>query len=378
MATNNQAPAVSTEKQDIRVLLQSDKVKNAITAVVGKSMSPDRLCRLMVTAVNKSPLLAKCDQMSVLGAFMAAASLGLEPNTPLGHAYLIPYKKGGWGNIPESYECQFIIGYKGFVKIASDSGVNVIAGAIHENDYFEYMQGSESFLKYKINLSGERGPLIGAFAYSKFDNGTEVATVLPLSEIHKIRSKSETYAALVRNLANSKNDQERAKNQKKLDETPWVLWEDDMSIKSVIKKHAKALPLGSAKLAAAAELDSLQDGGAGINLASFASEKGANDLKDGVIDSYAETIPEHEDDDAPQGNQQQEQQQARTTKADDVLAGKGSTGSTRATNKNKQQPEQVAETTKPQTQPIQQNVLNNGDGDDSMPFADDDNDFSAR
>lgn len=47
--------------------------------------------------------------MSFLSAMMNAAQLGLEPNTPLGQAYLILFKNKG------VFECQFQIGYKGLI-----------------------------------------------------------------------------------------------------------------------------------------------------------------------------------------------------------------------------------------------------------------------
>ena len=39
-----------------------------------------------------------------MGAMMQAAQLGVEPNTPLGQAYLIPYRNHG------RLECQFQLG----------------------------------------------------------------------------------------------------------------------------------------------------------------------------------------------------------------------------------------------------------------------------
>ena len=155
------------------------------------------------------------------------------------------------------------------------------------------MVGSDSFLRYRINLDTERGGLIGAFAYSKTDVG-EMATVLPLSELHKIRSRSETFNALERNLQNAGNQGERDKAAKKLAETPWVMWEDDMAIKSAIKKHAKLLPMGNAALSLAVELDSQSDAGV-IDLAAVSDADAALAMvNDGEIPRAAELI-EHEE-----------------------------------------------------------------------------------
>lgn len=292
-AGNSQAPA--QQRAPLLAMLDSDRVKQGIAAVVGKHMSPERMCRLMVNAVHKTPTLLQCDPKTVLGAFMTSAALGLEPNTPQGLAYLIPYKKrvkkgNQW---VDSYDCQFQIGYKGLITLAGRAGIQIQAGAVHKGDLFDYMVGSESFLRYRINLDVDRGDLIGAFAYSKTEVG-EMATVLPLSELHKIRSRSETFNALERNLQSAQNPGDRDKAAKKLAETPWVMWEDDMAIKSAIKKHAKLLPMGNAALSLAVELDSQSDAGA-IDLAAVSdAETALAMVNDGEIPRAAELI-EHEE-----------------------------------------------------------------------------------
>ncbi|WP_405124306.1 recombinase RecT [Pseudomonas alloputida] len=293
--TDNQNAPAQRQRPALLDMLDSDRVKQGIAAVVGKHMSPERMCRLMVNAVHKTPALLQCDPKTVLGAFMTSAALGLEPNTPQGLAYLIPYKKrvkkgNQW---VDSYDCQFQIGYKGLITLAGRAGIQIQAGAIHKGDLFDYMVGSDSFLRYRINLDTERGGLIGAFAYSKTEVG-EMATVLPLSELHKIRSRSETFNALERNLQNAGNQGERDKAAKKLAETPWVMWEDDMAIKSAIKKHAKLLPMGNAALSLAVELDSQSDAGV-IDLAAVSDADAALAMvNDGEIPRAAELI-EHEE-----------------------------------------------------------------------------------
>ena len=75
-------------------------------------MTPERFTRMALSALNTTPKLIECTPMSFLAALMNAAQLGLEPNTPLGQAYLIPYKNKG------VMECQFQIGYKGLIDLS--------------------------------------------------------------------------------------------------------------------------------------------------------------------------------------------------------------------------------------------------------------------
>lgn len=289
---SSSAPAPRSTQPQIIQLLDSEKVKKGIAAVVGKNMSAERMTKLMVNAIHKTPALMQCDPKTVLGAFMTSAALGLEPNTPQGLAYLIPYKRrvkqgNSW---VDAYDCQFQIGYKGFITLAGRCGIQIAAGAIHQGDVFDYMVGSENFLRYRVNLEGERGGLIGAFAYSKTEHG-ELATVLPLSELMKIRGKSETFSALERNVRNAANANDRMKAEQKLADTPWVMWEDDMASKSAIKKHAKMLPLGMA-LSVAAELDSQSDAGV-LDLSAMADPDMAGAMiNDGYVPTQAPREPE--------------------------------------------------------------------------------------
>lgn len=78
------------------------QVRKALPSI----MTPERFTRIVVTAIQTNPLLAKCSPASFLNAMMNSAQLGLEPNTPLGQAYLIPY----WNTKANGYDCQFQIG----------------------------------------------------------------------------------------------------------------------------------------------------------------------------------------------------------------------------------------------------------------------------
>jgi phage RecT family recombinase len=252
--------------------LDDPRVKSGIAAVAGKFLAPDRMLRLCVNAVKKTPLLLQCDPQTVLGAMMTSAALGLEPNTIQQQAFLIPYKKRAkvGNNWVDVYECQFQVGARGFVTLAYRSPHirSLAAEAVHEGDVFEHMQGSKTFLNYSKAMR-DRGDLIGAWSHVALREGGETACILPLDEILKIRDKSETFRALVRGVERAESPADKAKAQQKLDEAPWVMWIDDMASKSAIKKHAKLLPIASGDaLLAAADIDNHGDAGS-IDLAAM-------------------------------------------------------------------------------------------------------------
>ena len=117
------------------VKVMMPEIKKALPSVI----TPERFTRIALSALNNIPQLQQCTPISFLAALMNAAQLGLEPNTPLGQAYLIPYRNKG------SLECQFQIGYKGLIDLAYRNGQmqNIQAQAVYDNDFFEYEYGLE-------------------------------------------------------------------------------------------------------------------------------------------------------------------------------------------------------------------------------------------
>ena len=66
----------------------------------------------------------KCDVASLVGAIGQCAQMGLEPNTILGHAYLVPFntkRKDASGVERWVNSVQVIIGYKGLIDLARRS-----------------------------------------------------------------------------------------------------------------------------------------------------------------------------------------------------------------------------------------------------------------
>lgn len=278
---------VQTRPKTILDFLEDKRVHAGIAAVAGKFMSPDRMLRLCVNAVKKTPKLIECDPQTVLGAMMTSAALGLEPNTVQQQAFLIPYKRRAkvGNNWVDVFDCQFQIGARGFVTLAYRSPhiKSLTAEAIHEGDTFEHQLGSSAFLRYSKALAN-RGALIGAFSYVGLREGGESAFVLPLDEIEKIRGKSETFRSLLRAIETAEDQKARARAEQNLAETPWIMWADDMAAKSAIKKHAKQLPIASGDaLMAAAEIDNTGDASV-LDLRSMADP----DVARSVIDEGAE------------------------------------------------------------------------------------------
>lgn len=141
-------------------------MKPQIEAALPKVITAERFTRMALTAVSSNPKLADCTPKSFMGALMQAAQLGLEPNTPLGQAYLIPYRNKG------VMEVQYQTGYKGLIELAHRSGQfkNIEAHTVFENDEFEYEYGLEPKLVHKPALK-DRGGIIAFYAVFTLVNG---------------------------------------------------------------------------------------------------------------------------------------------------------------------------------------------------------------
>ena len=138
------------------------EIKKALPEVI----TPERFTRMALSALNTTPKLRECTPMSFLAALMNAAQLGLEPNTPLGQAYLIPYNNKG------VMECQFQIGYKGLIDLSyRNPQMQIIsAQAVYENDVFEYELGLNPKLEHRPALE-DRGEVRLFYGMFKLVNG---------------------------------------------------------------------------------------------------------------------------------------------------------------------------------------------------------------
>lgn len=186
------------------------QIEKALPSVI----TPERFTRIALTAYSDNAALQKCDADSFLGAMMQAAQLGVEPNTPLGQAYLIPY-----GN-----KVQFQLGYRGMIDLAYRSGeIQMIqAHEVHENDEFEYELGLDPKLRH-IPALKNRGEVILYYAVFKLINGGVGFEVMSKEDVETFaKKKSKTY----RN-------------------GPWQTDFDAMAKKTLVKRLLKFAPVKS-------------------------------------------------------------------------------------------------------------------------------------
>jgi recombination protein RecT len=218
------AMKAATGKQEIKITRSMSiadmikalepEIKKALPSVI----TPERFTRMALSSLNNTPKLAECSQMSFLAALMSAAQLGLEPNTSLGQAYLIPYNNKG------KLECQFQLGYKGMIDLVyrNDQVQTIQAQTVYKNDFFEYELGLNSKLVHKPALD-DRGEIILFYALFKLKNGGYGFEVMSKAAINLL---AQTYSKAFTSSY-----------------SPWKTDYESMAKKTVIKKLLKYAPL---------------------------------------------------------------------------------------------------------------------------------------
>lgn len=185
MSENNQQIQTRSASRTLEGLLQ--EMQGAMAQALPRHMQPERMLRLATTAMRTTKQLAQCTPASFLGAVMQASIMGLEVNTPAGHAYLVPFKNKG------ILECTLIIGYQGMMDLARRSGHvrSIYAFPVYAGDVFEYEFGLNPTLTHKP-MGGDKSDanLTHVYAVAKLDNGEPVFTVLTRDDVEYFRSKS--------------------------------------------------------------------------------------------------------------------------------------------------------------------------------------------
>lgn len=196
------------------------QMQKEIAKALPSVITPERFTRIVLSALSTNPKLADTTPQSFLGAMMTAAQLGMEPNTPLGQAYLIPFFNGK----TKCLECQFQLGYKGLIDLAYRSGeVKIIqAHVVYSNDDFEYALGLDPVLKH-IPARGERGTPTHVYAMFRTKDDGYGFAVMTMDEV---REHAQKYS-------------------KSYDSGPWQTNFEEMAKKTVLKRVLKYAPLKS-------------------------------------------------------------------------------------------------------------------------------------
>lgn len=250
------ASRTQSKAENFNAVIKSELAANfaAIKSLVPKHMTPERLARITLTAISRTPKLAECTPASLVGAVMNCATLGLEPNL-IGHAYLVPF----FNNKIGAMECQFQIGYKGLLDMIRRTGdvSKIYAEIVYENDLFVYTKGEDKRL---IHVPFDMLHLLERFIPDKDGGIMDLMLQEGIADIRnrapKDQGKPVRYYSAYRLKDGSfdfttmtseqcllhANKFSKSKYNNKLT-GPWADHPDSMSIKTCIKEMAKYMPI---------------------------------------------------------------------------------------------------------------------------------------
>jgi recombination protein RecT len=222
-----------TEKINLPTLIERSELRFA--DVLPEGMDPKRVVRLAKFAVHRNPALLKCDPVSVIEAIVTACQLGLEINSPIGGAHLVPYKT----------RCQMIPDYRGLVKLAlqNDDCLKLVAREVYDGDLFHIIQGTTESIEHVPMLGNEArmdDDITGFYAVATLKAPSGVVTV------HEYASKGDVDKIRARSRAGNSG--------------PWQTDYAAMGKKTMVKRVLKWLDL-SPQLALAIEMDNRGDMG---------------------------------------------------------------------------------------------------------------------
>lgn len=197
------------------VAMMQPEIKKALPSMI----KPERFTRMVVSALSNNKALQECTPQSFLGAMMSSAQAGLEPNTVLGEAYIIPYRNKG------TLEAQFQLGYKGMITLAARAHTTVRAETVYENDEFEYELGMNPKLVHKPALKDRGNPIAYYATWKNAELQADGFTVMSHEDVLKYAKKySKAFES---------------------SSSPWQTNFKSMAKKTVIKQALKYAPMNA-------------------------------------------------------------------------------------------------------------------------------------
>lgn len=178
--------------------------------------------------------IAEKNPQSLLLAMINLAATGLTLNPVHAYAYLVP-RDGA---------IKLDISYRGFIKIATDSGAVLWAKAdlVYQNDTFVY-RGPTEKPDVEADPFGDRGAIKGAYCVAKTADGSFLCDTMSLADLLHVRDTYSEYYI----------------RQKK---GPWKDEPEEMMKKTVLRRARKTWPnsAGSERLDRAIEISNESEG----------------------------------------------------------------------------------------------------------------------
>lgn len=213
----------------LSALLDSDDNREKLRQVAANPADVERQIRLAIREISAGPA-AECSRQSIMQSAIDAVALGLSFSKALGEAYVLPFKGSA----------QLVIGYRGYLKLARNSGeiVSINCDVIREGEPFEHeWRETGPHFRHSVPRPRGNGRVVGAWAMATMRSGPPQIAVMDIEEIESIRNSSSGYQAAIKYKKDS----------------PWLTDPDEMAKKTTIRRLWKLLPCSTTAMRLASE-----------------------------------------------------------------------------------------------------------------------------
>lgn len=218
----NSGPVAPVKQEERKggMMALLEKMQPEIQKALPETMRSERMIRLALTAFKGDSKLKQADPFTFISAVMQSAQLGLEPNTTMGEAYIIPRYNGQLGKM----EATFQIGYMGILSLAHRTGryKAIYSEEVYGNDRFDYEKGLHPKMVH-VPADLPKGEPVYYYAVYHLDNGGYDFKVWSAA---KVRLHAQRYSEAFKKGGNS----------------PWKFNFDSMAKKTVLLDLMKYAP----------------------------------------------------------------------------------------------------------------------------------------
>ena len=164
VAQNNAKNLMFSSSKQLDAMLPRDQ-QGQVNGFIGSAFAALTKDKNLLQAASAAP-------ETLMTALNTAAQRGLQPGTE--EFYLTPRKN------KDRWEILGIIGYQGLITLMYRSGMvsSVTVEAVHANDEFRWAPGVMEKPDHKPNWFGDRGTIIGAYAYATMKDGSTSKVVI--------------------------------------------------------------------------------------------------------------------------------------------------------------------------------------------------------
>lgn len=263
---------VQKKRQELGLYLQKVEPKMSCP----KHVEPSRITNAIIAATINNPQIALCTPQSVCTAALQAASYGLEPDTALQHAHLVPFR-----NKKGDLECKLIVGYRGLVTLAYNNPVVKLieTHVVYAGDDFTYEHSEQGTKLRHVPNFEEESPMRLVYSRISLANGGVIIEVMTKRQIDAVK---------------------RAARDSSNPKSPWNTSYEEMSRKTTLRRGLKMVPLSPENRALINALADESEQWEEVKEAKGYSESKAEALKEELaVPSNAEVVDDEPEKEEP-------------------------------------------------------------------------------